>query len=1120
MDATSQQLTRYYRAIQTQANLQDCRFTSRTPFATVSSADITAGRLDEAVTNELFTLAKARRDRPLDVIISLATLQDGAQAEGLALIAAQLDADGRLTADLGSQAPWIPASRLRSSGVTDRQLMVGTLAGFWRWRLTAGEERASQAEDFADVIAYTEAMVDAVFDTDLIAAGLKGGQQTELHRPGALPHTCWLTPGTVIEANGAILDLYRHLIEDDPSPALYEQFVALDGQDRSSEDGIDEDRDLLLETATRATGSMSDGFPLTASQRRAVHAFLLDGHGDVTAVSGPPGTGKTTMLQSVVASLIVTHCLQDRPAPLIMGTSTNNQAVTNIIDSFSSVAKDDAGPLARRWLPAATEDGAADTPLRGLAAYAPSGAKAKEAQAKGYLLENNRKAGVYTQYSAPEYVKAATARFLADLGGYTTAARFGAPTDLAKAEAFLAKALKRVDQRRRELLTARHAADATVPAPTGPGADVAALRAEMAVHEDRLRFWTSVAAAGPTDAMDAEFNFDDSEPAPAFDSVDEFRAFYQNRLVELAGTLERAERDQAARAGIAHQATLTYGQAVTEPLKDLTRLCLLTEEQVDRLRTAEDILALDQTLDVTVRHAAFWLAVHRYEAQWLTVCAGEDLIPQPERNRTTLRYMDRYWPQAAALTPCFVMTAYQLPKYFKLWAKAGEKSAYDLERADLLIVDEAGQVDASLGAAAFALAKRALVVGDVQQLAPVWGIDPESDRVMGESFGFGPEWDTLERRGLTASDHSSVMMAAAGASRWSYGKDDDEGLFLAEHFRCRSEIIEYCNELLYKGQLVPSRPSAGYRLEGLVEHPFLFREVPGSEDHQQGSSRVNQAEAEAIAAWLDEHWDRFCEAYGAAGDPEKEKGVFGVVTPFAAQARVIRQTLGRVLGPDRAKLVTVGTAHTLQGAERSIVLFSSVYGDNSGQASFIDNTLELMNVAVSRAKDLFIVFGAKTRWNDGGPVFRLVRRMAVKDAPAGQPAVAHDDGQVAAPVEVAAAEPISAAEPAAEPSVPDVSAPKSGDAVVARAMIAAWDESGGLPDGLKLSAVKLNKALAAAGLIRKGDRGWEPTDEGAAVGIVGYEGERDGETFVNVKYTPAAQVALLDRIRSGALSLG
>lgn len=151
--------------------------------------------------------------------------------------------------------------------------------------------------------------------------------------------------------------------------------------------------------------------------------------------------------------------------------------------------------------------------------------------------------------------------------------------------------------------------------------------------------------------------------------------------------------------------------------------------------------------------------------------------------------------------------------------------------------------------------------------------------------------------------------------------------------------------------------------------------------------------------------------------------------------------------------------------------------------------------------------------------FTMVRWMAVKDAAAGQPAV-NDDGQVAAPVEVVAAEPISTPEPVAAPSIPKDSAPKPADAVVARAMIAAWDDSGELPNGLKLSAVKLNKALAAAGLIRKGERGWEPTDEGAAVGIVGYEGERDGETFVNVKYTPAAQVALLDRIRSGVLSLG
>src|SRR5699024_6038058 len=63
--------------------------------------------------------------------------------------------------------------------------------------------------------------------------------------------------------------------------------------------------------------------------------------------------------------------------------------------------------------------------------------------------------------------------------------------------------------------------------------------------------------------------------------------------------------------------------------------------------------------------------------------------------------------------------------------------------------------------------------------------------------------------------------------------------------------------------------------------------------------------------------------------------------------------------------ITVGTAHRLQGAERPIVLFSAAYGQNTDQASFIDANPELINVAVSRAKDLFIVFAAKNRWGNG-----------------------------------------------------------------------------------------------------------------------------------------------------------
>jgi len=48
----------------------------------------------------------------------------------------------------------------------------------------------------------------------------------------------------------------------------------------------------------------------------------------------------------------------------------------------------------------------------------------------------------------------------------------------------------------------------------------------------------------------------------------------------------------------------------------------------------------------------------------------------------------------------------------------------------------------------------------------------------------------------------------------------------------------------------------------------------------------------------------------------------------------------------------------LQGAERPIILFSSVYGKNNiGGGYFFDRGVNMLNVAVSRAKENFIVFG-------------------------------------------------------------------------------------------------------------------------------------------------------------------
>jgi hypothetical protein len=57
-----------------------------------------------------------------------------------------------------------------------------------------------------------------------------------------------------------------------------------------------------------------------------------------------------------------------------------------------------------------------------------------------------------------------------------------------------------------------------------------------------------------------------------------------------------------------------------------------------------------------------------------------------------------------------------------------------------------------------------------------------------------------------------------------------------------------------------------------------------------------------------------------------------------------------------AGAMTIGTVHSLQGAERPIVLFSPAYAKGVDGA-FIDSSTSMLNVAVSREKDYFLVFG-------------------------------------------------------------------------------------------------------------------------------------------------------------------
>ncbi|MDJ0705947.1 MAG: AAA domain-containing protein [Leptolyngbyaceae cyanobacterium MO_188.B28] len=264
------------------------------------------------------------------------------------------------------------------------------------------------------------------------------------------------------------------------------------------------------------------------------------------------------------------------------------------------------------------------------------------------------------------------------------------------------------------------------------------------------------------------------------------------------------------------------------------------------------------------------------------------------------------------------------------------------ECVDRVIIDEAGMIPLHQAFPLLVRSRKAIIVGDPLQIEP---IVTQSKQTLEDYFD-----KAFIGRGLTKEDYCRYSPAqidtattyhrAAGAS----GEENDlgQGIRLLEHYRCQPRIIEFCDRIAKYG-LIPKAKTEKSRIgPNLIAY------------HIDGkiTANVNQDEVTAIQKVI-QHLIR----YGYS--PEE----IGVVSAFRAQADALRQTLlNSFPGLENA----IGTVHKFQGSERRVILLSTKVCGFQDSAAWINRRPNLLNVAVSRAKELFILVGNLHRLEEEG----------------------------------------------------------------------------------------------------------------------------------------------------------